>query len=173
MNFKLVGETETTAQISVLVASCGEFLQGVIIENASGITTNPYKNGDSTALYELESLLLTGTSNSRRLLCEVTQNRYLRIYEEPVEPDEKDSRAIDENGRLLTRYMTEEEPTHCMVGIWAHLAEVIPSTVDLSQVTNPNLFLIEEAQYSLTDGYQIIATRNQADVFGIGGTVQG
>ncbi len=86
------------------MASCGEFLQGVIIENASGITTNPYKNGDSTALYELESLLLTGTSNSRRLLCEVTQNRYLRIYEEPIEPDVKDKDHEGENAAENDRH---------------------------------------------------------------------
>ena len=172
--FKVVGNSPTTEQITTLVTSCGQFLTGTIIENASGVNTNPYRDGDSTALYELEQLLLTGTTNDRRLLCEVTRNRYLRVYEEPAKPAKSASYALDKEGVLKTRYMTEVDQSLCPVGVWAHLADVIPATVDLSLISDPNLFLIEEAEVNGKSGdYSVTRTRNQTDIWSIGGTGQG
>ncbi len=175
MLFRVMGVTETTDQITALVTACGQFLNGTIIENESGVSTNPYRNGDSTALYELEQLLLTGTTNDRRLLCEVTPERYLRVYEEPARPDASTaSYALGKGGVLMTQYLTLVEPEYCPVGVWCHLADVIPATVDLSIIADPNLFLIEEASYNPARGeYHIDRTRNQSEIWNIGGAVQG
>ena len=170
--FRLVGVQETTEQIANIIDICGQFFPGSIIENESGIESGQYRNGDSTGLYELEKLLLVGTSNARRLLAEVTHNRYLRIYEEPVKP--VDTFGLDKNGRLSFKNNTPMDIELCPVGIWCHLVDVIPSTVDLSMVASPDLFFIEEAEYSPNiRRYQILRTRDQSSVFDIGGIEQG
>lgn len=173
--FKIVGKSEITGQITALVTYCGEFLQGTIIEDVSGVDTNPYRSGDSLGLYELEQMLATGTINDRRLLCEVTRNRYLRVYEEPAMPaNAAESLALTKDGVILSQYLTMIDPTHCPVGVWCHLADVIPVTVDLSVISDPNLFFVEEGEVNAKTGeYTIVRTRNQSDIWSIGGTEQG
>ena len=173
--FQVTGIIENTEQIKDLVASCGEFLKGVIIENISALESNPYRDGDTLASYELNKLLDTGTSNDRRLLCEVTRNRYLRVYEEPAVPtDPKESYALTEKGELMMENLTAMDQTLCPAGIWCHLQDVIPASVDLSMVADPSLFLVEEAEYDVKKGkYNILGTRNQSDAMDIGGAVQG
>jgi hypothetical protein len=173
--FMVVGSQETTSQISTLVATCGEFLQGVIMEVDSGVDSNPYRDGDSPALYELEKLLMAGTSNSRRLLCEVTQNRWLRIYEEPAKPAAtRNSYALKENGELLMKNLTSLDQSHCLIAVWCHLQDVIPTSVDLSMIADPSLFLIEEAEYdAMNQRYHIVRTRDQGNVMDLGGVIQG
>lgn len=173
--FMLVGSTQTSDQIATLVTTCGEFFAGTIIENNSGIQSNPYRDGDSAGLYELEKLLKAGTTNDRRLLCEVTRNRYLRVYEEPVKPTiTRNSYALNKAGQLLMENLTAFDQSLCPVGIWCHLQDVIPSSVDLSMVADPSLFLIEEAEFDVKSGtYNVLATRDQSDVMDIGGVIQG
>lgn len=74
----------TTTQIQAIVTNMGEFITGVDIEAASGISSPETRDGDRTGLEEIEDLLKTGTTNNRRLLAEVTPLRRLRIFEEPV-----------------------------------------------------------------------------------------
>jgi hypothetical protein len=51
---------------------------------------------------------------------------------------------------------------------------VIPDSVDLSKLTNPSPFFIEEAEYDATkDEYKITKVRDQRDYFDIGGVEQG
>jgi hypothetical protein len=174
MLFIVAGDTATTTQITTLVTNCGQFLQGTIIEDASGLDSNAYRDGDSSGLYEIERLLKSGTTNDRRLLCEVSRNRYLRVYEEDAEPDIGDSYAINKNGQLLTSVLAPVDPTLCTVGIWCHLQDVIPASVDFSLVSNPSLFFIDEAEYDVRTGeYNILATRNQEKLLDIGGVIQG
>lgn len=173
--FMLVGTLETSDQIINLITACGEFFEGTILEDASGIVSNPYRDGDTVAQYELEKLLNTGTINDRRLLCEVTRSRYLRVYEEPAAPSNPGaSYALNADGVLMMENLTVMDQSLCPVGIWCHLQDVIPSSVDLSMVADPSLFLIEEAEYDVEAGkYNILATREQSDAMDIGGTVQG
>ena len=173
--FMLVGTIETTEQIASLVTAIGEFFSGIILEDASGLESNPFRDGDTVAQYELEKLLTTGTINDRRLLCEVTRSRYLRVYEEPAAPAQPSaSYALNADGLLMMENLTLMDQSLCPVGIWCHLQDVIPASVDLSMVADPSLFLIEEAEYDVKDGkYNILATREQSDAMDIGGTVQG
>jgi hypothetical protein len=118
---------------------------------------------------------MAGTSNSRRLLCEVTQNRWLRIYEEPAKPAAtRNSYALKENGELLMKNLTSLDQSHCLIAVWCHLQDVIPTSVDLSMIADPSLFLIEEAEYdAINDRYHIIRTRDQGNVMDLGGVIQG
>ena len=172
--FKIVGNVETTDQIVTLVTACGEFLTGTIIEDQSGIDSNPYRFGDTPALYELQKLLAVGTSNSRRLLCEVAPNRALRVYEEAAKPSSPfDCIALDAKGDLLLKN-TRIDPATCPVGFWCHLRNVIPASVDLSVIADPSLFFVDEAEYNPKSGrYRVLRTRNQAGAYDIGGVRQG
>lgn|SRR5574340_26088 len=165
--FKLVGTIETTDQITTLVSSCGQFFGGVILETASGRISNPYRVGDTTGLFELLKILDGGTANFRRLLCEVTPNRYLRVHEEPEAPaNPLESHGLTKEKRLVTRYGTPVDEAACPVGIWCHLVDVIPPTVDLSMVADPSLFFIEEAEFdAAAEEYNILLTRDQANPF--------
>ena len=173
--FQIIGNTETSGQIGTLITNCGQFFGGTILEAASGINANPYRDGDTGALYELLKILAVGTSNKRRLLCEVTPNRYLRVYEEPAKPTvAAQSYALDRSRQLMTQYLTPINPELCTVGVWCHLVDVIPATVDFSLVADPSLFFIDEAEYDMASGeYNILLTRNQDNALDIGGTVQG
>ena len=173
--FMLVGTIETSDQIVNLITVCGEFFTGTILENESGLESNPYRDGDTVGQYELEKLLNTGTINDRRLLCEVTRSRYLRVYEEPAAPTlPSASYALNADGLLMMENLTAMDQSLCPVGIWCHLQDVIPASVDLSMVSDPSLFLIEEAEFDVKAGkYNILATREQSDAMDIGGTVQG
>ena len=81
--FRVCGGAETTAQIGDVVEACGQFLNGARIDSASGVYTGPYRAGDATALQEIVAHLKAGTSAAVPLQAEVTQDRYLRVYEQP------------------------------------------------------------------------------------------
>lgn len=82
--FRLEGQEATTTQISQIVTDAGQFLTGTVLEDTSGINTNQYRQGAVDALTELTDLLAIGTTNARRLLCQVRQDRKLRVWEEPA-----------------------------------------------------------------------------------------
>lgn len=175
MNFIIIGDLATTAQISTLITNIGEFFAGSVIENASGVNTNPYRNGDNTAYFELLKLLRTGTTNDRRLLCEVTKQRYLRVYEEPIKPTNiLNAYKLNGAGQLIDPYGVKVEPAECPVGIWCALQDVVPSSVDVSKLANPSPFFVEEAEYNPdNNSYNIMRTRDQSNVFEIGGIEEG
>lgn len=83
MNFKLIGFTETTQQVASALTGYGEFITGVDIVDASGISTIAYRDGDTRLMKVVEDLLLIGTATSRRLLAEVTRERRVRVFAEP------------------------------------------------------------------------------------------
>jgi hypothetical protein len=173
--FIVMGSLSTTDQIATIIDNCGQFFADAIIENESGIQSNPYRAGDTSGLYELNKLLEAGTYNDRRLLCEVTKDRYLRVYEEASRPGNiNDCYALNKEGQLLTPALTPIEPSLCPVGIWCRLYNVIPPSVDLSLVTDHNLFFIEEAEFDVKSGqYSILATRDQVNAMDIGGITEG
>jgi len=175
LNFIVWGNLSTTAQISSLITNVGIFFTGTDIENASGVNTNPYRDGDTTAYYELMKLLDTGTTNNRRLLCEVTPWRGLRVYEEPAKPtDIENSYAIDATGRIIRKYDREMPQEECPVGMWCHLKDVIPASLDLSKLTDPSLFFVEEASFDVETGrYEMLRVRDQNRPFEVGGVKEG
>jgi len=59
----------------------------VRVEITHDIYTNQYRYGTRTALEEMNYLLAAGGLDGKRLLAEVTQDRYLRVYVEPTASD--------------------------------------------------------------------------------------
>lgn len=173
--FRIIGTSENTSQIAPLVTVCGQFFAGVVNNTWSGRSSVPYRDGDTTGLFELIKIMGSGSVNGRRLLAEVTPERVLWINEEAEKPaNPTDSYAINRQRILMTSVLAPVPADECLVGIWCHLADVIPPTVDLQLVADPSLFFIDEAEYNASEGtYAILLTRNQSNSMDIGGTVQG
>jgi len=136
---------ETTAQVAAIVTSVGEFLAGTVIEDASGVMISPYEDGDRTAQAVIDDLLARGTTADRRLLAQVTRERYLRLYEEPA------AGAADYlllgDGTLRDRWNNRLAPGDLPAGVWARLKDVLPGTLDLTRLSDPGLVMIDESEW--------------------------
>lgn len=149
MGFRVQGSAETTYQIATIASRVGQFLTGVDSMAASGVWTTPFRNGDSTALTEINALLQAGTATKRRLLALVTPERMLRVYLEP-ESGQSDY-AITKDGTLYNAFNAEVEPEMCPYGIWVRLKNVLPVSVDPGYVRAVSPFFIEQATYNARD----------------------
>jgi hypothetical protein len=142
MLFQITGQQETTAQIAAVVAASGQFLAATDIENASGIFSSPYRDGDTTALAEILDLLKSTTSGSR-LLTQVTSARRVRVFEEPsVAAFEY---IYKRDGTLMTKTGSMVEPHLCPVAEWVRVQDVVD--YDMGLIADPSYFFIEEAEY--------------------------
>jgi hypothetical protein len=165
MLFKVGGVKETTQQIVTLVTGAGQMLAGTTIENASGLYTCEYRDGDKSALVELRELLRAGTLGGARLLAEVGEDRMVRVYVEPTRTTSVEV-MLDASGRLFNAkselLAASEQPT----GKWCALKDVLPPTLDVSRMAEPGLFFIEEAEYNARERrWTATKTRGAGSVF--------
>ena len=157
--FKVTGEAATTTQISTIISDVGEFFAGSDIIDVSGVNSGTFRAGDQTALYEILELLKTGTTNSRRLLAEVTNIRKLRVYEEPAKNSA--NWTMNRKKEMWDQYGVKVLPQDCPVGMWVQLLDFIPSTANISKLADPSPIFIDEAEYDvLKKTYRILKTRS-------------
>ncbi|NLD43666.1 MAG: hypothetical protein GX657_09240, partial [Chloroflexi bacterium] len=135
----------TMDEVAAVVADVGEFFEGTRIDAASGVLVSPYEDGDRTAQDVIADLLARGSANDRRMLAEVTRERYLRLYEEPAAGSGDYLLLAD--GSLRDRYNRRLAPGECPVGVWARLTDVLPATLDLTRLTNPGLVMLDEVEW--------------------------
>lgn len=149
MAFILVGDDlmDTTWTIYYLLSHYGQFLTGIDIDAASGLVTNPYQNGDNTTLSVVQDLLDLGTTNYRRLLAAVDNNRRIHIYEQPAVP--LTPYLLRKDGLLSNPLDNLLRKETCPVGIWTKLKDVIPGSVNLDIIADPSLAFIDGAEYEL------------------------
>jgi hypothetical protein len=81
--FRIVGRRETTEQLADILAANEEF-DTVLIQDASGIETEPFREGSSLAYDELLHLLEMGTSTLERLLLTVLEDRTVLVRKQPA-----------------------------------------------------------------------------------------
>jgi len=147
LSFQVGGVEETTDQISYLLTNYAQFIAGVDIQDASGMATNQYRDGDSTCLAEVEDLLKLGTNNDRRLLLHISEDRYAHIYEEPAF-SESNQYYLLADGSLHNMIDAPVEAEECTVGVWAALKDIIPGSVDTNRLATPSPVFIERAEYN-------------------------
>lgn len=135
------GAVENTTQITDMVTSCGQFLNGVVIENTSGLTSVPTRDGTGTALNYIIELLNAGSSNARPMLAYVDSRRYLHVYERPAE---RTDFIMRDDGKLETVLGKLVEPENCLAAIWVKLKGT-PDVLGGVNVLRP--FFIERAEY--------------------------
>ena len=146
----------TTTQIGTMITSAGQFLAGSTIVNASGISTNEYRDGDTRGRTEVEQLLEIGTTTPRRLLATVDRFRQVWIYEEPARGSEY---LLDRDISIHDQYGVEIAPQTCPVGKWVKLRNVIPTASAGTRLSQPDVFFIEEAAFSARDNRLYLTPR--------------
>ena len=157
--FAVAGVQETSQQIEDIIDAEGEFITTVLSEINAAVYSVPYRDGDRTALECVEELMETGTSSNFRMLAEVLRSRILRLWEEPDIGD--NDYLIRSDGRLYTSMGQEIDPYHYPVGIWAQLADVTPSSINLNALTGLRSIFIEEVIVG-KDGSPQIRARDEA-----------
>jgi len=168
LNFRIVGESSTTSQISNIITAVGEFYIGTNVLNASGVDSIAYRKGDATALYEIKAILETGTTNDRRLLSRTTDTRMFEVYEEPA-PESADY-YLDSFGNVSDETDKPVSKTDCTVAKWVRLKGVIPGSANVSRLSDPSPVFIESAEYhAINDTYRIRKTRGARALLTVGG----
>jgi hypothetical protein len=92
--------------------------------------------------------------------------RRLRIYEEPTLPIH--ANFILRDGSLLNPYDTVIRKETCPVGIWTRLKNIVPSSVDITKLSDPNIMFIDEAEYIPDEDRLNLTPRGFIDPFEIG-----
>ena len=168
LNFRVVREAATTTQISECITSVGGFYIGTNIIDVSGIDSLVYRDGDSTALYEIKKLLETGTTNNRRLLSRTTDTRMMEVYEEPAR--ESADYYMDSYGTITDNYDKPILKSNCTVAQWVRLKDVVPGSANVSMLASPSPVFIESAEYNaITNTYRIKKTRGAKALISVGG----
>jgi len=162
---------DTATQISNIATDCGEFIDSIDLQVASGITSDPYREGDNTAKYEIIALLESGTSNGLRMLAAVNKARELSVWEEPEADPNRPDIYITADGRVYNEWGDPYYASVCPVGIWARLKDVIPGSLDLSIMADPTMLFIEEAEYVIANKRYYPTAKLQADPLGVGSEI--
>jgi len=171
INFRVVGEDETTDQITSIISDAGEFVIDTNIIDASGLNTNPYREGDNTAQFEIEKLLEKGTTNDLRLLARVLDNYKLEVYEEP---EQFESDYILGNNDVRDPEGNIVPPADCPVGVWMRYRDALPGHVNTKRLSNATHVFVEEAEYRARDNrYHILQTRDISDFKDLFGVIDG
>jgi len=131
----------TTSQIAAIIASAGQFFNGSLIENASGIDSNQYRDGTVNAKQQVTELMNAGTTNVRPLLARVDKDRYIHVYERQAEDPEYLMRS---DGQLETLLGQTVRASYCINSSWVRIKDIPDTLGGLSAMRN---FFIESAEY--------------------------
>lgn len=137
---------DTAAQIKTICSEKGQFFGTAIFQDVtSGIEIRETRDGDATALFEVEELLSLGTTNDRRMLTSVDPYRTLTIYEEPT--FDGFPHFIDAEGVLYNHLGIRARQERSPAGIWVRYRDVIPQNVGSVALSSPDPFFVEEMEY--------------------------
>ena len=150
MLFEIAGLVQSSTQILAMLTDCGQFMTGSKLETASGVNTLSYRDGNGTALEEIEGLLRIGTTSDRRLLATVTPGRVVRIYQEPAWNAELPDYLVTDQGVWLNIFGQQIQQHICPVAKWATLKDVIPAVVNSTLMADASHFFVEENEYTIS-----------------------
>lgn len=146
MAFRVWGAELTTSQIDT-IAGEGEFVRGVRVEGSSGVRSNQYRDGTTTALEEINRLLDTGTDSAETMIGMMTNDQVLHVRRSPA----KSAAAYlwSRDARLLSRYGHPIEAGVLVVGEYMDIDE-IPPAIDAMAEFSPRF--ITESEYDVRAG---------------------
>jgi len=152
----------TLSQVAAMVAAV-PLLTGTHLATSSGLSTNPFRDGQTNAKSQIEELLKLGTSSGGRLAAMVNRSRVLRIDALPS-ASTPDLRLRDD-GKLenLADLVLDAARLDQAVGRWATLKSA-PTVVGNYSTIHP--FLIESATWRA--GIASYKPVGQRDVFSVG-----
>lgn len=141
---------ETTQQIKNHLEAFGQFLRTVRIQTNSGVPSESYRNGDTTALDEVQELLEIGTNTYNPLCAKVFPDRSVMIFERP--PATTVQYELREDGKLYYRGGDPVEPDLCLCGVWMSIDPILEGIDTAAQGTVKNVCWIEKAEYDAVSG---------------------
>ena len=171
--FRVMGGWETTYQMQRMMADAeriGEsYLQGF---TGSAIVTPQYRDGETTALDELEKLMLIGANSNgrRRIEATVDINRDINFRVAPASPATTGERfrwTIDVGGRLYYDGLRVAD-ADCPVGMWIKLKDIIPATANVERLADLSVQYVEGGVYDARARTLKIKTVGSVDAAEIG-----
>lgn len=169
MWFEVIGMLETTTQIKNVVTSAGQFItSGAEVENASGVFTPPYRDGQQTALAVIQDLLKLGTSSGGVLLASVTKDKRLRIYSAGDSSSDIDNYYIDANNRLFTALDVPVDKTNNIAGYYIVRRDSLAGMSTNSYLSNATSYPVADVEYDVSNDYIKLTARGARDPFDIG-----
>jgi hypothetical protein len=155
----------TTTQISAMVTADGQFITATYINDASGITSSEYRDGDKTALDEIVDLLASGVTAGRRLLASVDIGRRLTVYQEPL--ISSIPWGITQENQITYGGSNTAITEGTLPLGWMRMVD-FPFLTGQTLSADPSKYYVDEAEY--TAGYGLrLTTRNQAGPFEVFG----
>jgi len=154
---------ETTTQISNIITSVGQFITGVYIKNASGISSSEYRDGDTTAADIIKELMDSGTVNNRRVLASISRDRLATIYEEPERltgEGDMPTLLLDTDGHVYDRWGTEMLSHTCPVAQWAGIKEISSLNFKAANLADVTWLFIERAEFDAASQRLQLETRD-------------
>jgi hypothetical protein len=144
----ITADIDSTALMEIIIEEYGAVVDVNTAEviDTSGIDVSPSRDGSKTALAEITELLEKGSTNYRRMLARVLENRRVEIYEEPASTA---SGWIDREGRLYSMYGSPIRDETCPVAMWIGLRGVVPLGAAFGNISTNTCFWIEECEYDV------------------------
>jgi hypothetical protein len=122
--FRVLGSVDSSTLVSTVVAAAGIEVWGTFVEE-SGVDAWQYASGEETAGAVVRRLLEQGDEDGNRLMCQVTQELLLRMYDQPV----RTTAWLRWNGGRIVR--NDGQPLqdgYLPAGSWLVLADVPASS---------------------------------------------
>lgn len=167
MPFRIRGSEQTTKQITDIVSAAGQRIRGIELDEASGVYSNQYRDGDATAMTELIALLESGFSDGGRMLAYFTEGETLRVYRDDADPTLLQWHYTM-NAELQNPMGADIEAGRLVV---AQYALVPDAPIPLHTGLNP--FYIERCEYDANAGRYLIEPRRGASPFSLPGVTRG
>ena len=175
LNWKYVNiatdtDVDTATQIVSMCNTYGQFFSDVDCQILSGITSTTFRDGDATALYNVEKLMNAGTTNKRRILSYVDLDRRVRIFEEP---NTDYPRFQHSDGNMYDGYGVPLRASTAESGYWARLTDILPPNINQEMLANPDFRFIETCEYDVKNDLLNLTYRDALDPFDIGVNIDG
>lgn len=169
LQYQLTLTRETTALIAQRIGShdpgngavgdYAPFIEGVFIEQNSGVYASPYEDGQSRLQDVLLNLLNLGSTTSARLVASVNKDRILMVSPEPLWSNDPAYRYDPLTHTISTPQGTIIPRDTCPVGIWAEVTGLPVAYFQNANGRATNRIFIEDAEYNAVSDQLTIRSR--------------
>lgn len=146
--------TETSQQLQNYLTDSGQFFSRVFVNDRSGLFSESFRNGDTTAITEAEDLLAVGTSDYRRLLARVNADRSVEVWKEPAEPITP-AVEIRADNKLYYRTGAPVEENFDPTGRWISIEPIIGGVAENTALLGTKSFFCDAMEWSQDGGVQM------------------
>lgn len=146
MVFKVYGIRETSEQMKDIIASAQFFTGSDIL--ATGLYSNPYRDGNNFMTYYMDDLIKAGTSSGDLIVAETDRERVLRTRHVALAPDP--TLFVDQRDRWYRKGNIAIPKETCPVGEWVRVAS-LPYQQPLIGIFDPGVVFIQRSTYDVEE----------------------